>query len=72
MSAQWKPTEEQNTGSISCVTEFFIDELNELQEELDRPDKFIYDFIEAIKNRWSPDSCHAQMRELKRVSPEEY
>ncbi len=66
MTAKWKSTEEQNTGPISRVTEFFIDELNELQEELDCPDEFIYDLMEAIRNRWSPDSCHAHARKLKR------
>tara|TARA_Y100001968_G_scaffold188342_1_gene172668 strand:- start:1090 stop:1302 length:213 start_codon:yes stop_codon:yes gene_type:complete len=66
MSEKWKPTEEQNTGPISRVSEFFIDELNELQEELDCPDEFIYAFIEAIRNRWSFESCHAQVKKLKR------
>ena len=72
MSEQWKPTEEQNTGPISRVSEFFIDELNELQEELQSPDEFIYDFMEAIRNRWSPDSCHNQARNLKRETPDSY
>ena len=30
MSEKWKPTEEQNCGPVSRVSEFFIDELNEL------------------------------------------
>ena len=72
MSEQWKPTEEQNTGPISRVSEFFIDELNELQEELECPDEFIYDFMGAIRNRWSPDSCHSQARKLKRENPDAY
>ena len=65
MSEKWKPTEEQNTGPISRVAEFFIDELNEMQEELDCPDEFICDFLEAIKDFWTPDSCHAQWRKIK-------
>ena len=65
MSEKWKPTEEQNTGPISRVSEFFIDELTELQEELDCPDKFIYDFMEAIRNRWSPDNCDSNRGRLK-------
>ena len=72
MSEKWKPTEEQNTGPISRVSEFFIDELNELQEELECPDEFIYDFMEAIRNRGSPDSCHSQARNLKRENPDAY
>ena len=66
MSEKWKPTNEQNAGPISRVAEFFIDELNELQEELDCPDEFIADFMEEIRNRWSPHSCHAQVRKRKR------
>ena len=27
-------------------------------------------FVEAIRNRWSPDSCHAQARKLKRENPD--
>ena len=50
MIEKWKPTEEQNTGPISRVYELFIDELNELQEELDCSDNFIYEFMEAIRN----------------------
>ncbi len=63
---RWDPTEEQNTGPISRVSEFFIGELNELQEDLKCLDEFIYDFMEAIKTRWLPDSCHNQARNLKR------
>ena len=70
MSEKWKPTKEQYIGPISRVSEFFIDELNELQEELQCTDEFIYDFMEAIRNRWSPDSCHAKARKLKRENPD--
>ena len=66
MSEKWKPTEGQNNGPISRVAEFFIDELNELQEELDCPDEFIYDLLEAIRNRWSRESCHTAVRKQKR------
>ena len=72
MSEKWEPTEEQSTGPISRVSEFFIDELNELQEDLECPDEFIYDFMEAIRNRWSPDSCHSKARKLKREKPHAY
>ena len=66
MSEKWKPNEGQSNGPISRVSEFFVDELNELQEELDCPDEFIYDFMEQIRNRWSPESCYSQARKLKR------
>ena len=72
MNQKWKPTEEQNTGPISRVSEFFIDELSDLQDELACPDEFIFDFMEAIRNRWSADSCHAQARKLKRENRDFY
>ena len=72
MTDKWKPTEDQQAGVISRVNEFFTDELNELQEALDCPDEFIYDFLEEIRNRWSPDSCHSKARQNKRDNPDAY
>ena len=66
MTKEWQPTEEQQLGVISRVNEFFTDELNELQEVLDCPDKFIYDFLEEIQCRWLPESCHAKVRKFKK------
>ncbi len=43
MNQKWNLTEEQNIGPISRVCEFFI-------EELDCPDKFIYDLMGAIRD----------------------
>ena len=48
------------------------DELVELQDELDCPDEFICDFLEVVKNRWSPDSCHSKARQHKRDNPSSY
>ncbi len=70
MSEEWAPNEEQNSGPISRVAEFFIDELNELQEELNCPDEFIYNFLETLQSRWSPHSCHSQIRKLKKENPD--
>ena len=69
---KWIPSQEQQSGSISRTFDFFIDELTELQEELDCPDDFIYDFLEVIRNRWSVDSCHSKARQNKRNNPNEY
>ncbi len=69
---KWKPTQDQQLGVISRVNEFFTDELHELQEELDCPDEFIYDFLEEIKNRWSPESCHTKMRQRQKENPNLY
>ena len=63
---KWKPSQEQQSGSISRTFDFFVDELTELQEELDCPDEFIYDFLEVLRNRWSSDSCHSKARLHKR------
>ena len=68
----WNPSEEQQSGSISRTFDFLIDELTELQEELNCPDEFIYDFIEVIRNRWSSDSCHSKARQYKRDNPNLY
>jgi len=43
-----------------------------LQEELDCPDEFIYDFLEVIRNRWSSDSCHSKARQHKIDNPNLY
>ena len=69
---KWSPSKNQQSGSIVRTFDFFIDELTELQEELNCPDEFIYDFLEAIKNRWSSDSCHSRIRRHKRDNPSSY
>tara|TARA_B100000700_G_scaffold254811_1_gene287223 strand:+ start:1293 stop:1523 length:231 start_codon:yes stop_codon:yes gene_type:complete len=69
---QWKPSKEQQLGLISRTFDFCIDELTELQEELDCPDEFIYDFLQVIRNRWSSDSCHSKARQHKRANPNFY
>ncbi len=69
---KWNPSKEQQSGSISRTFDFFIDELTELQEDLDCPDVFIYDFLGLIRNRWSPESCHSKARQHKRDNPSVY
>ena len=69
---KWKPSLEEQSGSIGRTFDFFIDELTELQEELDCPDEFIFDFLEVIRNRWSSDSCHSKARNHKRDNPTSY
>ncbi len=46
----WIPSQKQKLGSISRTFELFIDELAELQDELDCPDKFICDFLEVVRS----------------------
>ena len=69
---KWKPSQAQQSGSISRTFDFFIDELSELQEELNCPDEYTYDFIEVIRNRWSSDSCHSKTRQHKIDNPHLY
>ena len=69
---KWNPSQEQQSGSISRTFDFFVDELTELQEELDCPDEFIYDFLEVIRIHWLSDSCHAKARQHKRDNPSSY
>ena len=69
---KWIPSKDQQSGLISRKFEFINDELTKLQDELDCPDEFIYDFIELVKNHWSPDSCHSKARQHKRDHPSSY
>ena len=69
---KWTPSQKQKSGLISRTFDFFIDELAELQDELDCSDEFICDFLEVVKNRWLPDSCHSKARQHKRDNPSSY
>ena len=69
---KWSPSQEQKSGLINRTFQFFLSELTELQEELDCPDEFICDFLDVVKNRWSPDSCHSKARRHKRDNQSSY
>ena len=69
---KWIPSQKQKSGLISGTFEVLIYELAKLQDELDCPDEFICDFLEVVKNRWSPDSCHSKARQHKRDNPSSY
>ena len=69
---KWIPSHQEQSGLISRTFDFFVNELTELQEELDCPDEFIYDFLEVIRNRWSYDSCHSKARQHKRKNSSSY
>ena len=72
MDKEWTPSKEQSEGVVTRAIEFFLDELTEMQEDLDCPDEFIFDLLGAIRDRWSPESCHARMRELKNKNPKAF
>tara|TARA_Y100001968_G_scaffold299253_1_gene309737 strand:+ start:93 stop:308 length:216 start_codon:yes stop_codon:yes gene_type:complete len=69
---KWIPSRNQKSGLLSRTLEFFIAELDELQDELDCPYEFICDFLVVIKSLWSPDSCHSKARLHKRDNPSSY
>ena len=69
---KWMPSQKQQLGLINRTFELLNDELTELQKELNCTDEFICDFLEVVKNRWSPDSCHSKARQHKRDNPSSY
>ncbi len=69
---RWISSQNQQSGLISRTFEFFNNELAEFQEELDCPDEFICDFLDVIRNRWSPDSCFSKARQHKRDNQSSY
>ena len=69
---KWYPSHEQQSGLINSTFDFFNNELTELQDELDCPDEFICDFLEIVKNRWPPESCHSRARQHKKDNPSFY
>ncbi len=66
--SEWSPTEKQKEGPITRSYELVHSEIELLQKELDCPDEFIYDFLEAIRDHYSPTSCFARIRKSKEKS----
>ncbi len=64
----WSPSEKQKEGPITRSYELVHKEIELLQETLNCPDAFIYDFLEAIRDHYSSTSCFAQIRQNKRES----
>ena len=69
---RWIPSKKQQSGIINKTFESINYELIQLQKELDCPDEFVCDFIEVVKNYWSPNSCHSKARQHKRDNPSFY
>ena len=55
--SNWVPSEEDNLGAISESYYSITKELKNLQDKINCPYDFIYDFLGAIQNEWSPESC---------------
>ena len=53
----WLPNEKDNLGPISDSYRSITKELENLQDKLNCPDNFIYDFLGAIQKEWNTESC---------------
>ena len=64
-SSNWVPSEEDNLGAISESYYLIIKELENLQNKVNCPDHFIYDFLGAIQKEWNPESCKIKAKSFK-------
>tara|TARA_B100000212_G_scaffold298092_1_gene242123 strand:+ start:207 stop:428 length:222 start_codon:yes stop_codon:yes gene_type:complete len=65
--SNWVPSEEDNLGAISESYYSITRELENLQDKIDCPDNFIYEFLGAIKNEWNPKSCKIKAKSFKNI-----
>ena len=65
INSNWVPSEEDNLGAISESYYSIIKELENLQDKVNCPDNFIYDFLEAIQKEWNPESCKIKAKYIK-------
>ena len=65
-NSNWIPSQEDNKGSISESYFSITKELEDLQDKLNCPDNFIYDFLEAIKKEWDPKSCKMKAKSSRK------
>jgi len=63
--SNWLASEEDNLGPISESYSLITKELENLQDKLNCPDNFIYDFLGAIQKEWSPLSCKMKAKSFK-------
>ena len=66
--SNWVPSEENNFGPLSDSYRSITKELENLQDKLNCPDNFIYDFIGAIQKEWHPLSCKMKSKSFKNKS----
>ena len=64
-NSNWIPSEKDNLGPISESYYRITKELEKLQDKVNCPDNFIYNFIGAIKKEWDPESCKIKSKSLK-------
>ena len=63
--SKWVPSEEDNLGPISESYYFISKELHSLQEKVNCPDNFIYNFLGAIQKEWNPECCKIKAKSYK-------
>ena len=64
-NSNWLPSEEDNLGPIFASYISITKELEILQNSLNCPDNFIYDFLGAIQKEWHPESCKIKAKNFK-------
>jgi len=64
-NVKWVPSEEDNLGPISESYYSITKELETLQDKLNCPDNFIYDFLGAIQKDWDLESCKIKAKHFK-------
>ena len=64
-NSNWLPSEEDNLGAISEIYYSIAKELENLQDKINCPDNFIYEFLEAIQKEWSPESYKIKAKSFK-------
>ncbi len=64
-NVKWVPSEEDNLGPISESYYSITKELETLQDKLNCPDNFIYDFLGAIQKDWDLESCKIKAKYIK-------
>ena len=66
--SKWVPSEDDNLGPISESYITITKELENLQDKLNCPDNFIFDFLGAIQKEWDPVSCKMKAKSFKNKS----
>ena len=64
-NSNWVPSEEDNLGAISESYYSIIKELENLQDKVNCPDNFIYDFLGEVQKEWKPESCKIRAKYFK-------
>ena len=65
----WQATNYQRDTLISWTKKYITQKLNELHEELECPNEFIFDFMKDIQQDWDPDSYTSKSEKLLKNQP---